>query len=72
MVVSDLPGDPVPSGRRVFLEVRDDGVGFDPDAPHPGHYGVPGMREQAALVDARLVVSSRPGAGTVIRAEFVV
>lgn len=52
------------------LSVRDDGVGFDPDAPRPGHYGMLGIREQAALIEARLSVDSRPGAGTELRLEF--
>lgn len=46
------------------LEVADDGVGFDPALPVPGHYGLRGMREQAALIDAQLQIDSRPGAGT--------
>ncbi|KQP39896.1 sensor histidine kinase [Pseudorhodoferax sp. Leaf274] len=52
------------------LCVRDDGVGFDPQAPHPGHYGMVGIQEQAALVGAALAVDSSPGAGTSLRLEF--
>ncbi|MCC6610189.1 MAG: HAMP domain-containing protein [Burkholderiales bacterium] len=58
------------AGSRAVLTVCDDGVGFDPEAPCAGHYGMLGMREQAALIDATLSVSSRPGAGTQIRLEF--
>ena len=46
------------------LEVADDGIGFDPALPAPGHYGLRGMREQAALIDAQLQIHSQPGAGT--------
>ena len=58
------------AGDRAVLSVRDDGVGFDPAAPRPGHYGMLGMREQAALIGAALTVDSRPGGGTEIRLEF--
>jgi signal transduction histidine kinase len=49
------------------LTIADDGVGFDPGAPHPGHYGVLGIREQAQLIDAELELRSAPGAGAVVR-----
>jgi signal transduction histidine kinase len=52
------------------IEVTDDGCGFDPQQPRPGHYGLRGMQEQAALVGARLSLSSRPGAGTRLRLEL--
>lgn len=47
----------------IALTIADDGVGFDPAAPHPGHYGVLGIREQAQLIDAELELHSAPGAG---------
>jgi signal transduction histidine kinase len=47
----------------VELAIVDDGVGFDPAEPHPGHYGMVGIREQAQLIDAELVLHSAPGAG---------
>lgn len=53
--------------RRVVVEVVDDGVGFDPALPRPGHYGLRGMREQAALLDAHLEIRSAPAEGTHIR-----
>ncbi|HOL36270.1 MAG: hypothetical protein JSR43_01630 [Proteobacteria bacterium] len=58
------------SGPRARLGVRDDGVGFDTAAARPGHYGMLGMREQAALIGATLAVDSRPGAGTEVQLEF--
>jgi signal transduction histidine kinase len=51
---------------QVNIEVSDDGVGFDPALPRPGHYGLRGIREQAALIGARLGVLSQPGKGTQI------
>ena len=55
---------------RVRVEVADDGVGFDPQAPRPGHYGLSGIEEQAALIGARLALHSRPGHGTRITIEL--
>ena len=46
------------------LVVEDDGAGFDPQAPAPGHFGVTGMRERAAPAGATLTIDSAPGRGT--------
>ena len=46
------------------LTVEDDGAGFDPKVPTPGHFGVAGMRERARLGGATLEIESAPGAGT--------
>jgi signal transduction histidine kinase len=45
------------------LTIADDGAGFDPAAPAPGHFGVAGMRERAALAGAKLEIDSAPGRG---------
>jgi signal transduction histidine kinase len=54
----------------VSLTVRDDGRGFDPDAPRPagggGGFGLIGMRERCQLANGVLTVESAPGQGTVI------
>src|SRR5437588_1483523 len=54
--------------------VRDDGSGFDPaDYQEPvgrRKLGVLGMTERAVALGGRLEVSSQPGRGTEIRAEF--
>jgi len=47
--------------------VRDDGCGIDDDvlrAGRDGHWGLPGMRERAEKIGARLRLSSRPAYGT--------
>ncbi|GAA0274286.1 sensor histidine kinase [Cryptosporangium japonicum] len=54
----------------VTLDVRDDGVGFDPDrvgmrADGTG-LGLTAMRERLARVDGALVVESAPGEGTAL------
>jgi len=52
----------------IALEVRDDGQGFAADeAPEPGHYGLTGMRERAAMIGGTLEVTSEPGGGTTVR-----
>jgi NarL family two-component system sensor histidine kinase YdfH len=50
------------------VEVRDDGVGFDPAdaAAQSGHYGLLGMRERARLAGGTLVVESVAGKGTTL------
>jgi signal transduction histidine kinase len=53
--------------RRFRLVVRDDGCGIDPQVlreGREGHWGLPGMRERAERIGARLRVWSRAGAGT--------
>jgi signal transduction histidine kinase len=47
--------------------VRDDGCGIDPQVLHAGregHWGLPGMRERAERIGARLKVWSRSADGT--------
>jgi signal transduction histidine kinase len=46
------------------LSVEDNGIGFDPSASSSGHYGLVGLREQAELIGAALVIDSWPNAGT--------
>lgn len=55
---------------RVHLEVTDDGVGFDTGAAMPGHFGLRGMHEQAALIEGQLEISSGPGRGTKVSLRF--
>jgi len=53
--------------KHVKIVVRDDGCGIDPQVLHAGregHWGLPGMRERAKRVGARLRVWSRAAAGT--------
>lgn len=70
--VSVRDGGPADAGaaQRLRLEISDDGVGFDPALPRPGHYGLRGIEEQAALIGARFELLSRPGQGTRIIVEF--
>jgi signal transduction histidine kinase len=51
-------------GTHLELCIEDNGVGFDPQALHPGHYGVLGLREQAQLIGAELHIASGPNQGS--------
>jgi two-component system, NarL family, sensor histidine kinase DevS len=53
----------------VELTVRDDGAGFDPEAPRAG-FGITGMRERVGLCDGTLAFDSAPGEGTTVRATL--
>lgn len=54
-------------GSGATLEISDDGAGFDPAQPHPGHLGLHTMRERAEQVGAQLELESAPGQGTRVR-----
>jgi PAS domain S-box-containing protein len=53
---------------QIRLEVWDDGVGFDPQGAHPGHFGLNTMRERANELGGTLEIESRPSAGTRVQA----
>jgi signal transduction histidine kinase len=62
-VVIRLRGTP----ESIFLEIEDDGRGFDATKPtRPGRLGLAGMRERAELLGGEFRVVSRPGGPTVI------
>ncbi|MDE2147447.1 MAG: HAMP domain-containing protein [Burkholderiales bacterium] len=69
VVLATQPGAPG-GAARVSVEVVDDGVGFDPAPARPGHYGLVGMREQAALIGAQLSLTRRDGGGTRLALAF--
>lgn len=51
----------------VEVEIADDGIGFDLDAPmRPGAYGLKGMAERVALLGGEMTLRSQPGSGTTI------
>jgi signal transduction histidine kinase/ligand-binding sensor domain-containing protein len=59
--------------RQLRLVVRDDGKGIDAETTArqqaSSHFGLPGMRERAAIVKGQLEVRSAPGAGTEIELD---
>ncbi|TDE94103.1 sensor histidine kinase [Occultella glacieicola] len=57
----------------VTLDIRDDGVGFDPEAGRAdgagtGGFGLAGMRQRVQRLAGRLDIESEPGGGTAISA----
>jgi signal transduction histidine kinase len=58
----------------VTLDVRDDGVGFEPNAKRAngstnGGFGLAGMRQRVQRLAGRLDIESEPGGGTAISAS---
>lgn len=56
----------------ITLEVKDDGCGFDPLLPRPGHLGQQTMRERVRDMGGKLEIISEPGQGTLVRAFLAV
>jgi signal transduction histidine kinase/DNA-binding NarL/FixJ family response regulator len=55
-------------GKRLWAEIADDGLGFDPEEA-PAGMGLRGMRERARALGGNLTVRSKPGEGTSVRFE---
>jgi two-component system, NarL family, sensor histidine kinase DevS len=53
----------------VSVIVEDDGVGFEPGRETGDGIGLIGMRERVGLFGGRVVIESRPGAGTTVVAD---
>ncbi|MFD5079029.1 sensor histidine kinase [Streptomyces sp. NPDC058371] len=53
------------AAEALTVSVRDDGCGFDPDAP-AGGYGLAGLRTRAAEVGGTARIRSAPGDGTTV------
>ncbi|HYN88097.1 MAG TPA: sensor histidine kinase [Ardenticatenaceae bacterium] len=58
------------TGEGVVLDVRDDGVGFDPSASFPGHLGLTSMRERVARLGGTFAIQSAPGKGTAVHVRI--
>src|SRR5215218_3464287 len=54
------------TGQEIWVEVSDDGVGFDP-RQSPGNVGIGAMRERTALLSGGLEVLSELAEGTTVR-----
>ena len=52
------------------LQIRDNGIGFDPGLESPDHMGLNIMRERAEDIGAALTISSNPDRGTEISVEW--
>jgi signal transduction histidine kinase/DNA-binding LacI/PurR family transcriptional regulator len=52
----------------LVVEVADNGVGFDPGLPHPGHLGLDSMGERTRRLGGRFTVDSSVTGSTTVRA----
>jgi signal transduction histidine kinase len=61
-----------PTADRLNVQIDDRGRGFDPEAvlSFPQTGGLAGMQERVNLLEGKLTIESRPGAGTQITAEL--
>jgi signal transduction histidine kinase len=57
-------------GGWAIIAVRDDGVGFDPNAARTAAHGLAGMRFRVQSARGQLKIKSRPGQGTTIQARL--
>lgn len=56
------------SGVELILQIMDDGIGIpEGTIGQPPSVGILGMQERAALIGAKLSISSTPGRGTTVR-----
>jgi signal transduction histidine kinase len=56
--------------NRVHMEIKDNGVGFDPACVKPTSLGLRIMRERAESIHAELQVTSLPGQGTTVNLDW--
>lgn len=60
-----------PDGARWLLEIRDDGVGFQPERePRGSGFGQDSLRRRAREIGASLRIESPPGGGTLVAILF--
>jgi signal transduction histidine kinase len=52
------------TSQEVQLQIRDDGLGFDPKCSKMGHFGLLGLKERVISLFGVLSVDSAPGIGT--------
>jgi two-component system, NarL family, sensor histidine kinase YdfH len=54
----------------LMLEIKDNGIGFNPQTIPSGHYGLLGIRERIRLIDGQLTLDSAPQKGTILTIEI--
>ena len=59
-------------GDRVRIDIRDWGVGFDPQTVQANRFGLEGIRQRARLLGGRCSIRNSPGKGTRITVELPV
>jgi signal transduction histidine kinase len=55
---------------QVHLEIKDNGIGFDPTSVKPTSLGLRIMRERAEAIHAQLHISSQPNSGTTVSLDW--
>ena len=55
---------------NVQMEIKDNGIGFDPTLVKPTSLGMRIMRERADAIHAHLRITSRPGQGTLVSLDW--
>jgi PAS domain S-box-containing protein len=58
------------AGSGYLLEIRDDGIGFDPSTRKPMSFGLVGIRERVLMCGGTFDLASLPGAGTALRVSI--
>lgn len=70
----EIEAEIIYDSRAFRLRIRDDGKGIDPpvlkQGKRVGHWGLPGIRERAEQIGARLDVWSETGVGTEVQLEI--
>lgn len=56
--------------RRIWLAIRDNGVGFDPTAVPDNRFGLEGIRQRARMLGSEAVIRSASGQGTAIEVDL--
>ena len=57
-------------GDVLHIQVRDWGVGFDPDSTPPGHFGLSGIRRRVKLLGGSATIHSGSGKGTCVTVKL--
>lgn len=57
-------------GETIRIEIRDEGVGFDPESIGERHFGLAGIRERVRLLGGTVTIASSRGQGTRIHVEL--
>ena len=58
------------SDTRFFLEVRDNGAGFEPGVRKKKSFGLVGLRERVLMLGGEIEIASALGRGTVVKVAF--
>jgi len=60
----------VEQANRIRIEVRDWGIGFDPEKIEENRFGLEGIRERARLLGGQVVIETAPNRGTRVTVEL--